>query len=279
MSVKYFKCFIMQETKNMKLNAVEYALLMWILNWCLMYDNCNLTYKEIEERLPFIIKRCQFDRAINTLAELGFIVKDSDKKNVVYHICEEKFHELYDISEQYQTFIEKNKPANENHHENHQQVTSGIEDRCKLSSGVIITNTTNNVNNSNSLTYSDPNELYNLPAEQVPIKKKRKVFVIPTVEEIADHMYNFLVSERGVKQVNSKMVKTEAECFFFFYNSKEWKVGKSPMKNWRAAASGWIVRSNKNFELQTQTDYESLERFQRIANPDGFHFMKHEWDK
>ena len=70
MSVKYFKCFIMQETKNMKLNAVEYALLMWILNWCLMYDNCNLTYKEIEERLPFIINRCQFDRAINTLAEL-----------------------------------------------------------------------------------------------------------------------------------------------------------------------------------------------------------------
>ena len=128
MSVKYFKCFIMQETKNMKLNAVEYALLMWILNWCLMYDNCNLTYKEIEERLPFIIKRCQFDRAVNTLAELGFIVKDSDKKNVVYHICEEKFHELYDISEQYQTFIEKNKPANENH----QQVTGGIEDTLPI---------------------------------------------------------------------------------------------------------------------------------------------------
>ena len=40
--------------------------------------------------------------------------------------------------------------------------------------------------------------------------------------------------------------KKEAENFFYFYESKGWKVGNNPMKNWKMAASGWISRNNKN---------------------------------
>lgn len=34
----------------------------------------------------------------------------------------------------------------------------------------------------------------------------------------------------------------EAMKFFCFYESKGWKVGKSPMKNWRIAMGGWKLR-------------------------------------
>ena len=37
--------------------------------------------------------------------------------------------------------------------------------------------------------------------------------------------------------------ESEADKFFNFYESNGWRVGKNPMKNWRAAAAGWINRS------------------------------------
>jgi hypothetical protein len=40
--------------------------------------------------------------------------------------------------------------------------------------------------------------------------------------------------------------KKEAERFFYYYESQGWKVGKNPMKNWKMAASGWILRNSKN---------------------------------
>lgn len=38
----------------------------------------------------------------------------------------------------------------------------------------------------------------------------------------------------------------EAVSFFDYYSSKGWKVGRSPMKDWKAAARNWVRRS-KNF--------------------------------
>ena len=38
---------------------------------------------------------------------------------------------------------------------------------------------------------------------------------------------------------------TQAERFRDFYESNGWKVGKNPMKSWKAAASGWISRDKE----------------------------------
>lgn len=35
-----------------------------------------------------------------------------------------------------------------------------------------------------------------------------------------------------------------AEAFWNFYESKNWYVGKNKMKNWKAAAAGWLNRNN-----------------------------------
>lgn len=54
----------------------------------------------------------------------------------------------------------------------------------------------------------------------------------------------------------------EGEKFFYFYESKNWFVGRNKMKNWSSAASGWISRNKttrasagskkeKNEELST----------------------------
>lgn len=58
------------------------------------------------------------------------------------------------------------------------------------------------------------------------LSKKKKKFTKPTVEEVHDY-----VLEKGYH--------VDAETFFNFYESKGWMVGKSPMKNWRAAVATW----------------------------------------
>jgi len=52
-----------------------------------------------------------------------------------------------------------------------------------------------------------------------------------SIEEVASYFI-----EKG-------STKKEGEKFYNFYGSKGWLVGKSPMKNWRLAASNWIGRN------------------------------------
>jgi hypothetical protein len=66
-------------------------------------------------------------------------------------------------------------------------------------------------------------------------KEKRKRFAPPTVDDVFEIMQN----------------RKESELFVTYYASKDWKVGKSPMKDWKQAVRGWIVRGNVKPEVQT----------------------------
>ncbi len=61
------------------------------------------------------------------------------------------------------------------------------------------------------------------------VKKSAPRFTPPTMEEVAAYC-----SERG----NS----VDAERFCSFYQSNGWKVGKNPMKDWKAAVRTWEKR-------------------------------------
>ena len=62
--------------------------------------------------------------------------------------------------------------------------------------------------------------------------KKKKAFVKPTVDDVAAYC-----KERG-NCVNP-------EAFVDFYESKGWKVGSSPMKDWKAAVRTWEKRDGR----------------------------------
>ena len=48
----------------------------------------------------------------------------------------------------------------------------------------------------------------------------------PTLEEVRSY-----ISEKGYN--------VDAERFWNYYESNGWRVGKNPMKNWKAAAATW----------------------------------------
>ena len=84
------------------------------------------------------------------------------------------------------------------------------------------------------------------------VKEKPKRFVKPTIEEVraycAEKGYDFIDPER----------------FYNYYESKGWVVGKSPMKNWRAAVATWVKSRKERGGL-----FQQPERAEWNTRPDG----------
>ena len=72
--------------------------------------------------------------------------------------------------------------------------------------------------------------------DKTPTKSKR--FVKPTIEELEDYK-------------KEKELIIDTEYFLDFYESKGWKVGKNPMKDWKAAVRNW-ARNNKTTKPNRQ---------------------------
>ena len=89
---------------------------------------------------------------------------------------------------------------------------------------------------------------------------KKKAFIKPTLEEVMSYC---LERQNGI----------DAERFIDYYESNGWKVGKNPMRDWRACVRSWEknAKENKpqtkqvaqnrfiNFD-QRQYDFAALER-------------------
>ena len=60
----------------------------------------------------------------------------------------------------------------------------------------------------------------------------------PSASEVEAFMAGY-AAEKDIS-LSAARIRDEAESFVDFYASKGWKVGKAPMKDWRAAARRWI---------------------------------------
>lgn len=78
--------------------------------------------------------------------------------------------------------------------------------------------------------------------------KQIKTMVTPSLEEVQDFFEN----------------KMEAEKFFNYYTSNGWKVGgRTPMKDWKAAARNWTIKANEisngNGQVQKRDNLHTIE--------------------
>jgi len=66
-------------------------------------------------------------------------------------------------------------------------------------------------------------------------KNKATRFIKPTIDEVKTFLN---------EQEYETDIDRYADRFYNFYESKEWKVGKEKMKDWKAAIRGWLSRDN-----------------------------------
>ena len=91
--------------------------------------------------------------------------------------------------------------------------------------------------------HTDNNEYININNNSL-YKKGSSRFQKPTIEEIREYCL-----EEGYN--------VDAEQFYNFYESKGWLVGKSPMKNWRAAVCTWNKREKEIPQRKRESRKES----------------------
>jgi hypothetical protein len=77
-------------------------------------------------------------------------------------------------------------------------------------------------------------------SEEMPIIKTHK-FIVPSTEEV----YEYMVEKEF------EFAKIESEKFINFFESKGWKVGKNPMKNWKSAIANWIIHFYERNKINT----------------------------
>ncbi len=75
---------------------------------------------------------------------------------------------------------------------------------------------------------------------------KEKRFVKPSIEEVVAYCKE---QKNGI----------DGEAFWYFYESKGWKIGKNPMKKWKMAIATWEKNNSKNGKTE-------MEELKRIAN-------------
>ena len=78
-------------------------------------------------------------------------------------------------------------------------------------------------------------------------KGKRELFVKPLKTEIIDY-------------INEKQLKVDCETFLDYYESNGWKIGKVPMKDWKATLRNW---DRKTKEVKKPFKNEFLEELQK----------------
>ena len=79
----------------------------------------------------------------------------------------------------------------------------------------------------------------------IKIRKKHS-FIIPTIKEINSYC---LERENNL----------DAEHFFDFYKSKDWKVGENKMKDWRACVRNWEKNSKKWDKGTSKKEYSKID--------------------
>ncbi len=77
--------------------------------------------------------------------------------------------------------------------------------------------------------------------------KGKSSFVPPTIEEVGAYCL-----ENGYD--------VDPEQFVDFYQSKGWKIGKSPMKDWEAAIRTWVKRDNDFQKCRNDCDLPTAEQ-------------------
>lgn len=75
-------------------------------------------------------------------------------------------------------------------------------------------------------------------------KRKERRFAPPTLQEVRDY-------------ATERRSAVDPERFVDFYESKGWKVGTSPMRDWKAAFRGWETRNRRSGPMNGGT-YDAI---------------------
>lgn len=92
--------------------------------------------------------------------------------------------------------------------------------------------------------------------KEIDIEKNKKRFTPPTIDEVMEYC----------RERNNNV---DAQRFVDYYTSNGWKVGKNPMKDWKAAVRTWERDSKPTSKMPPMpkvSGVDDLDRLERMLN-------------
>ena len=228
--IKHLSAFYEKVSTDNRLNPSHVSLYMalfqlWNLN---RFENPISINRDQTLRLSKIGSNHTYHKCLHELRDFGYIIyypSHNPLKGSLVHLC------IFDTSVE--------------------QVLHKFSDKIDTSTAQALPPSLNIINNTNNKTERDENshsqKLEISEKKKTESKKRKKVaakkeskFIHPTLEEVLAFF----------KMENHP--ELEAKKFFNHFQSNGWKVsGKTPMKDWHAAARKWILNS-QNFTPQAK---------------------------
>lgn len=177
---------------------------------------------------------------------------DNDIKEILKKFAQDGDGNWY--NERLEIEIFKRKSYIESRSNNRKSSSYAKKDMINISNSYV--NHMENENKDENIIDNDT-KIDSLKTINIPAKKNSKKFVVPDEIEII----NYFVDKTKYNWTDS-FAEQQAKSFNNYYTSNGWKVGKNPMKDWKAAASGWISRTEKN-EFNTQKNGTNNNNTQR----------------
>lgn len=179
-------------------------------------ENIPYTAKMLADELD--MEQSTIELAITALSSVGMISLEND----FMRICDWEEHQNIDGMEKVR---EQNRlrKQNQRSREKEKQLVSCVSHDASRDSNVTVTQCHE--------TDIDIEEEIDIKEKEKEKEKpqKRKRFKPPTTEEVLEY-----AREKGYA--------VDADRFIAFYDSNGWKVGKNPMKDWKAAVRTWHAR-------------------------------------
>ena len=232
--IKHLSAFYEKVSTDNRLNPSHVSLYMalfqlWNLN---RFENPISINRDQTLRLSKIGSNHTYHKCLHELSDFGYIIyhpSHNPLKGSLVHLC------IFDTSVE--------------------QVLHKFSDKIDTSTAQALPPSINIINNTNNKTERDENSqaqnsndekmksnrkstYWKDKRKKVPQKKEKPI--PPTIDQV-----NSFFSDE-------KYPELEAQKFFNHFQSNGWKVGgKSPMKDWQAAARNWMLNAH-NFTPQAK---------------------------
>lgn len=225
------------------LDITNLCVFRFIESWCSSHEYCDLSVNCIKEFIPGNASRITIVRSLDWLVKNKLVQKLKMYNKVVY-IINKNARDEYLKNQGLET---ENEPKNEsselyqNDTDLYQNDTTGyikmIHPSIKMIQNLYQNDTPINKNirinkniNKNVVGISQNSTTH---TQQKTSSKKQQKFIKPTEQEVFDEMYQKLGDFNQAELLSQK--------FIAHYESVGWKVGKNPMKNWKACVRTWLL--------------------------------------
>lgn len=93
-----------------------------------------------------------------------------------------------------------------------------------------------------------------VPSKTIETIKNHKQNKRPSLQQVKDFFEKMpdIESHTERSRDESLISTVEAEKFYNYYSATGWKIGKSNLEDWEAAARNWIIKTNENPLVQNR---------------------------